>query len=99
MDGTQKYETIELKHESERYNMQMRLTTRLQVWTRMFTLIKKRNWLRKAKDRVEMELSETQLDKLHVCEEDIEDIVVRTEEQLEGLNKQASIFGCDVASL
>ena len=57
------------------------------VWTRIFTLIKKRNWLKKAKER-DMKMTERQLNKLKICEEDIEDISVRTEEQLETINKQ-----------
>ena len=61
------------------------------VWTRMFTLIKKRNWLKKAQDR-DISLTDKQLDKLRVCDEDIEDISVRTEEQLDTLNKQV---GCN----
>ena len=57
------------------------------VWARIFKLIRKRNWLKKAKER-EMKLTEAQLNKIKICEEDIEDISVRTEEQLDALNKQ-----------
>ena len=61
------------------------------VWTRMFALIKKRNWLKKAKDRA-IPLSAKQEESLKECDEDMEDIIVRTEEQLEEAKKQVGLI-------
>ena len=60
------------------------------VWTRVFNMIKKRNWLKKAKERG-IQLTMKQEDRLKESEEDIEDVSVRTEEQLESVQKQVLI--------
>lgn len=57
------------------------------VWTRMFAMIKKRNWLKKAKEG-DLQLTLKQEDSLKECDEDIEDVSVRTEERLDAVQKQ-----------